>query len=46
MFIKWINQHVFIEFIYVHGRLLTKEEGISGGKYMATVLNFVDEKKN
>lgn len=42
---QWISQHVFIEFIYVHGRLLSEEKGISGGKFIAIVLNFADEKK-
>lgn len=27
---QWISQHVFIEFIYVHGRLLSEEEGCGG----------------
>lgn len=39
-----VSPHIFIGFIYVHGRLLS-EEGINGEKHMALVLNFVDEGK-
>ena len=38
-----INQHELIEYIYVQGRLLSKED-ISRGQCMVLVLNF-DEKK-
>ena len=33
------------DFTFTFGRLLSEEEGIRRGKYMALVLNFVDEKK-